>query len=68
MFLALDSLQQFFKNKVSLFVALAPTAKITETKSDLIKFTSQKMQIIQEAETLFNMREIFGPNWGINRS
>ena len=67
-FHALDSLQQFFKNRVSLFVALSPTAKITDTESDLIKLTSKKVQIITEAETLFNSREVFGPTWGMDRS
>ena len=67
MFYALDAERQFFKDKVSLFVALSPTTKLTSTKSDLIKFTTQKMQIITEAAILFESREIFGPTWGKDR-
>ena len=67
MFTALDTQSKFFKDRVSLFVALSPTTKLSKTKSDLIKFTTQKMQIIIEAEILFDTREIFGPSWRKDR-
>lgn len=63
MFYALENKKEFFEEKVSIFVALSPTTQLTNTQSDMIKFTSQKMQLITEAEALFDIREVFGPTW-----
>lgn len=51
------------EERVSLFVALAPVTKLTNTNSDLLKMIAKKIQLVKEAEALFDTREIFGPNW-----
>ena len=63
MFAGMSAQPTFFNEHVSLFVALGPVTRLTHTKDPLLKFSSKKMQIIEEAEYLFDQREIFGPNW-----
>ena len=62
-FYSLSKHPNFFNERVSIFVALAPATKLTNTKSDLMKLLTKQMQMIAEAEVLLDTREIFGPNW-----
>lgn len=44
----------FFNDHISLFVNLGSVTKLTHTQDELLKFSSQKMQLIEEAEVLFD--------------
>ena len=53
-FAGMDAYPKFFNERISLFIALGPVTKLTNTKEELVKFSSQKMQLIEEAEVLLN--------------
>ena len=58
MIAAMSKHSNFFNERVSLFVALAPVTKVTHTQDELLKFSSQKMQLIEEAEVHFLATEL----------
>lgn len=67
MFTALDTHSDFFAEHLSIFIALSPVTQLSNTNSDLVKFSAQKMQILTESEVLFDTRELFGPKWQKDR-
>ena len=63
MFYALAKDEPFFKDKISIFVALAPVTKITNQKADVVANAANFYKVIDDAAELLHMYEIGGANW-----
>ena len=63
MFNALSENESYFKDKVSIFVALAPITKITNVQSALIRYASMNYDLIDHTIKTLGMYEIAGANW-----
>ena len=63
MFYALSNNKAFFRDKVSIFVALAPVTKITNQKADMVSIAADLYVAIDDAAELIHLYEIGGANW-----
>ena len=63
MFNALSENESYFKDKVSLFVALAPITKIPNETSGIVKYASQNYDLIDHTIRTLGMYELLGANW-----
>ena len=63
MFTALSTNQDYFKDKVPLFVALGPAAKISHTQADFFQWTADFYEELAETCTLLGIHSILGANW-----
>ena len=60
MFYAVSAHQEFWKERLNLWIALAPVTKLDHTKSDLFLLFAQFTSIIQEAANLLHVWSILG--------
>ena len=51
------------RDKLSLFVALAPVTKITNQKAEIISVAAEFYVAIKDAAELMHLYEIGGANW-----
>ena len=63
MFYALATDEASFMDKLSLFVALGPVTKITNTESELLQFFSKFYDAMSTTTALLNIHAIFQNNW-----
>ena len=63
MFYALATDEDSYKDKLSLFVALGPVTKITNTESELLKFFGSFYDTINDTTSLLGIHNIFANNW-----
>lgn len=63
MFYALSENESFFKDKISIFVALAPVTKITNQQADVITKAAENYRAIDSAADFVHMYEMGGANW-----
>ena len=63
MFTALAQDEASFADKLSLFVALGPVTKITNTKSKLLQLASTFYREIETTADLLGVHNLFGNNW-----
>lgn len=63
MFYGLAENENWFKERINLFVALAPVVKITNTKSKAIRLLSKFEGVLDSQVSNFGIREIFGKGW-----
>ena len=63
MFYALAKYGDSMREKLSLFVALAPVTKITNQKAELISVAADLYVAIKDAAELIHLYEIGGTNW-----
>ena len=63
MFYALSKYGDSMREKLSLFVALAPVTKITNQKAEVISVAADLYVAIKDAAKLIHLYEIGGTNW-----
>ena len=63
MFYALSKYGDSMRDKLSLFVALAPVTKITNQKAEIISVAADFYVAIEDAAELMHLYEIGGANW-----
>ena len=63
MFYALATDEASFKDKMSLYVALGPVTKITNTQSELLQFFSKFYDALSTTTSLLNIHALFQNNW-----
>jgi hypothetical protein len=64
MFIALTMNYAYMKEKVNLFIALAPIARIDHTMSELLKLTAKFIVPIEWVVVdVLGLYDIFPPNW-----
>lgn len=63
MFYGLSENEALFKDKVSLFVALAPVTKITNEKAEVVSIAAELYRGIDDAAELAHLYEIGGASW-----
>ena len=63
MFTALAQDEASFADKLSLFVALGPVTKITNTKSQLLQLASTFYRELETTSNLLGIHNLFGNNW-----
>jgi len=63
MFTALATNQDYFKDKVPLFVALGPVTKISHTEAAVFKWSADFYSELADACYLFGIHELLGANW-----
>jgi lysosomal acid lipase/cholesteryl ester hydrolase len=63
MFYALSHNEDYFANKVSLFIALGPVTQMNDASSDLIYFIAKNDAWIIETCEIFGIYDMFPANW-----
>ena len=63
MFSGLAENQDYFKDKVPLFVALGPVTKISHTKAAIFQFASDFYTELADTCSLLGIHELLGANW-----
>ena len=63
MFYALAENEAYYKDKLSIFVALAPVTKITNQKADIVRIAADHYRAIDSAADYVHMYEMGGANW-----
>ena len=63
MFYALATHGELLKDKISIFIALAPVTKVTNLESKFFSFTSLFYDEIDSTLNLLGIHEILGANW-----
>lgn len=63
MFYALSMFPDYFKERLNLFVALAPAVKLMHSKSPLLRFTSKMSQRVEKTFSRYGVYELFGKGW-----
>jgi len=64
MFIGLTMNNAYFKEKVNVFIALAPVARLDHTMSELLKLTASSVNIIEDVVVdTFHYYDFFPPNW-----
>lgn len=64
MFIALTMNNTYMKEKVNLFIALAPIARIDHTMSELLKLTALFLDPIEWLLVdVLGLYDLFAPNW-----
>ena len=63
MFYALSKYGDSMRDKLSLFVALAPVTKITNQKAEIISIAADFYVTVKNAAELMHLYEIGGANW-----
>ena len=63
MFYALATNEKFFRDKVSIFVALAPVTKITNQRADIVRIAADHYRTIDWAAEHVHLYEMGGANW-----
>ena len=66
MFVGLSEKPDYFKDKVSLFVALGPVSQISHTQADVFRLILPFYDEIANTAWLFGVHEILGANWLTN--
>jgi len=66
MFAALSTNEDKYANKINLFVALAPIARMKDVKGAAIMADSDVSTALVEAAMKLGVLEIFGPTWTDN--
>lgn len=68
LFYALAHNQDYFKDKISVFMALGPVTQLTHTHSDLLWYMAQFSDVIIMAAQTLGIYDIFPANWLITGS
>lgn len=63
MFTALATNQDYFKDKVPLFVALGPVTKISHTGSEIFQLLSHDYTGLADTCSVLGIHELLGANW-----
>ena len=63
MFVGLSENPEYFKDKVSLFVALGPVSKISHTKAQIFQFAVHFYNEIARTLSVLGIHELLGMNW-----
>ena len=63
MFYALSENEPFFKDKVSIFIALAPVTKITNQEAEVVRVAADLYRAIDSAADIAHLYELGGANW-----
>jgi len=63
MFTGLAENQDYFKDKVPLFVAVGPVTKISHTGAGIFKWTANFYDILSDTCDLLGIHELLGANW-----
>ena len=63
MFYALSENEPFFRDKVSIFIALAPVTKITNQKAEVVRVAADLYRAIDSAADIVHLYELGGANW-----
>ena len=63
MFYGLAVEEEVFKDKVSIFIALAPVTKVTNEEAEIFRFTSNFYDEIDGTLNLLGIHELLGANW-----
>lgn len=63
MFYGLSEKMDYFKNKVNLFVALAPITKIPNTQSKSLQFAAYSYRALYDAIDTFGVWEMLPSDW-----
>jgi len=59
MFYALATNHDFWKNKINLFVALAPVVNLANTDSKMLKFLAKLDSVLHSVVMIFGKHELF---------
>lgn len=60
---SMPGLKAYFENKISVFVALGPVTKVTNTSSEIFKLAKDMYVPIDHFASTFGIHEILGSNW-----
>jgi hypothetical protein len=63
MFYGLSKMEDYFKDSLNLFVALAPCVKLSNTKSKRIKYLSKYDKLLASRAANLGIKEITGKGW-----
>lgn len=63
MFTGLSENQDYFKDKVPIFVALGPVSKISHTQSTVLRWAADFYDLLADGADLFGIHELLGQNW-----
>lgn len=63
MFYGLAENEKWFKERINLFVALAPCVKITNSKSSYIQILAKMEGVLEGGAASLGIKEIFGKGW-----
>jgi hypothetical protein len=63
LFYGLTKDEKYFKDRLNLFVALAPATKITNSASQHLRFLSKFEQFLEKKAASLGIKEIYGKGW-----
>lgn len=63
MFYALATDEEFYKDKLSIFIGLGPVTKISNTQSGLLKFAADFLPEVSVAASLVGINNVAANNW-----
>jgi pimeloyl-ACP methyl ester carboxylesterase len=63
MFVGLIDLEDYFKDKISVFIALAPVTMIPNTETKIFTFAAQFYDELDDAAKLFGIHSILNKTW-----
>jgi hypothetical protein len=63
MFYGLSELESYYKNKLSIFVALAPVTMIPNTEAEVFKIASAMYDEIDDTLNLLNIHSVLNNTW-----
>ena len=65
MFYGLATNEDYFKEKINCFIALAPAVKLTKCTTDAIQILSKNEEILVKTAALLGIKEIGGKGWEV---
>jgi len=63
MYYALATNEEFFADKISVFIALGPVMKLTHCKSNLLQFVAKNDALLVDTCKVLGIYEFFPANW-----